>query len=146
MGKVYLTKSGGNRTTLTDIESADYPGCYCRIVDGVPEWVNPPMIPGVEYRTTERYFGRAVYQKLINLGALPPNGVARYTGVFNYYDILDLQLYVKSDISFRGISGYGSSRASVWAEEYHNIAVLTTDLSDTTYYGYALAKYTKEAP
>jgi len=27
------------------------------------EWVNPPMVPGVEYRTTERIHGLAVYKK-----------------------------------------------------------------------------------
>lgn len=33
------------------------------------EWVNPPMQPGVEYRTTERYQGNSVYTKLVDLGA-----------------------------------------------------------------------------
>ena len=37
------------------------------------EWVNPPMQLGVEYRTTERYLGKPVYVKLINLGNLPNN-------------------------------------------------------------------------
>lgn len=31
-----------------------------------PEWENPPMIPGVEYRTTKRHNGAAVYTKLIH--------------------------------------------------------------------------------
>ena len=35
------------------------------------EWVNPALVLGVEYRTVERYMGKAVYQKLINFGALP---------------------------------------------------------------------------
>ena len=35
------------------------------------EWINPPMLTGVEYRTTERYKGKAVYTKLINFGYLP---------------------------------------------------------------------------
>ena len=35
------------------------------------EYVNPPMQLGVEYRTTERYRGKPVYQKLIDFGALP---------------------------------------------------------------------------
>lgn len=35
------------------------------------EWVNPPMLLGVEYRTTERYQGKPVYVKAIDLGALP---------------------------------------------------------------------------
>ena len=32
------------------------------------QWENPPMVLGVEYRTTERYFNKAVYTKLINVG------------------------------------------------------------------------------
>ena len=35
------------------------------------EWVNPPMIPGVEYRTTERWNGNVVYTKLVSCGLLP---------------------------------------------------------------------------
>lgn len=46
-------------------ESEEHPGCYYRIVNGTTEWMNPPMIPGVEYRTTERYNGYAVYRKLV---------------------------------------------------------------------------------
>ena len=34
------------------------------------EWVNPPMEPGKEYRTTERYLGKPVYAKAINFGVL----------------------------------------------------------------------------
>lgn len=30
------------------------------------DWVNPPMVAGVEYRTTERYMGKPVYHKLIS--------------------------------------------------------------------------------
>lgn len=33
------------------------------------EWINPPMLPGVEYRTTERWEGKPVYTKLVSLGA-----------------------------------------------------------------------------
>lgn len=35
------------------------------------EWISPPMMAGVEYRTTERYNGKPVYTKYINFGALP---------------------------------------------------------------------------
>ena len=34
-------------------------------------WVNPPLEVGVEYRTTERYNGKPVYTKLVNIGSLP---------------------------------------------------------------------------
>lgn len=55
------------------------------------EYVNPPMVPGVEYRTTERWNGKAVYKKLIDVGTLP-NGVTKtftnlitgYTGIVGY--------------------------------------------------------------
>lgn len=53
------------------IESEAHPGCYYRTVDGVTEWINPPMAVGVEYRTTERYLGSPVYAKLIDAGILP---------------------------------------------------------------------------
>lgn len=35
------------------------------------EWENPPMMPDIEYRTTERYHGFPVYKKLVTFGALP---------------------------------------------------------------------------
>lgn len=36
-----------------------------RIVNGVKEWINPPMEPGVEYRTTELWNGKPVYRQLV---------------------------------------------------------------------------------
>ena len=58
------------------IEDETYKGCYYRIVDGEKEWVNPPMNLDVEYRTTERHLGKAVYVQKINLGNLP-NGASK---------------------------------------------------------------------
>lgn len=37
------------------------------------EWVNPPMVAGVEYRTTERWNGKPVYVRLVNYGTMPNN-------------------------------------------------------------------------
>ena len=51
-------------------EHPDHPGCYYRIVNGASEWINPPMIPGVQYRTAERYEGKSVFRKLVNCGTL----------------------------------------------------------------------------
>lgn len=33
------------------------------------EWINPPMVPGVEYRTTNRFNRKTVYTKLLDCGA-----------------------------------------------------------------------------
>ena len=54
-----------------------YPSCYYRMVDGVKEWINPPMASGVEYRTTERWQGKPVYTKIISFGKLP-NAASAY--------------------------------------------------------------------
>lgn len=35
------------------------------------EYTDPPMVPGVEYRTTGRRNGKVVYTKLVSLGMLP---------------------------------------------------------------------------
>lgn len=68
----------GSRTDTLGIRQYFYPDgldghLVRRLVDGSwqPwEWVNPPMIPGVEYRTTERWNGSPVYAKGINIGYL----------------------------------------------------------------------------
>ena len=42
---------------------------------GFGEWglENPPVLPGFEYRTTERYLGKPVYAKTIECGTVPLN-------------------------------------------------------------------------
>lgn len=59
----------GIQGALAAAEDPDHTGCYFRTVDGEAEWLNPPMVVGVEYRTAERYNGSPVYVKLIDLGA-----------------------------------------------------------------------------
>ena len=59
----------GARENITGLyEDSDYPGCYYRIVDGEKEWLNPPMIAGTEYRTTERHLGKVVYATNFDCG------------------------------------------------------------------------------
>jgi len=65
-GGIY--NSDGSAMYAPATESAQYPGCYYRTVDGETEWINPPMVAGVEYRTTERWNGQSVYRKLISCG------------------------------------------------------------------------------
>lgn len=49
--------SGGNKAQR--VKNTDW---------GEWEWVNPPMVPDEEYRTTERWDSKAVYTKLVDLG------------------------------------------------------------------------------
>ena len=62
------------------VESADFPGCFYRMVDGVQEWLNPPLMDGVEYRTTERVRGNVVYARRFDCGNAT-NGKIVYTGL-----------------------------------------------------------------
>ena len=76
------------------IESADYPGCYYRMVGGVVEWLNPPMILDIEYRTTERHNGKPVYVKLFDFGALPNATMKeKDTKISIAYRIIDRAVY-----------------------------------------------------
>lgn len=56
------------------VESDNYPGCYYRTVSGETEWLNPPMVAGTEYRTTERFLGKPVYTQLITIDSFPNAG------------------------------------------------------------------------
>ena len=64
------------------IESEEYPGCYYRIVNDKTEWINPPMVDGVEYRLTERFNGKAVFTKLVSASW-------EYAKSIEFYDTID---------------------------------------------------------
>ena len=61
------------RGYIPPIESSDNPGCYYKLVDGEKEWLNPPMVLGVEYRTTERNEGKPVYAAKVSPGTMVAN-------------------------------------------------------------------------
>lgn len=59
------------------------------------EYVNPPMILGVEYRTTERYSRNPVYKKAINFGMAPnttykevAHGISDFSQLVSYCGML----------------------------------------------------------
>lgn len=53
------------------MEDTNSPDCYYQYTNGIVEWANPPLLDGVEYRTTERFNGEPVYVKMIDFGTLP---------------------------------------------------------------------------
>lgn len=137
---------------LDGAQSAEHPGCFYRMVNGVMEWINPPAAIGVEYRTVQRWNGHPVYQKIVALGRLPNAQVSRYNNIASFDHITELSLLVKTsadndaaDINgaFSAISLYGSGTASIWAEAKANIAVNTYSWDASGFEGYALMKYVK---
>ena len=78
---------------LGGIESTEYPGCYYRMVSGVVEWFNPPMILSKEYRTTERYLGKPVYTMMRPSVTLGSAGSTAYIeGLANIQDVIDYRI------------------------------------------------------
>ena len=55
------------------------------------EYENPPMVFGVEYRTTERWNGYAVYTKLVDLGIVPVGerdiDIGFFAGLIRHYAV-----------------------------------------------------------
>lgn len=64
--KAYVDSKVSNSSKV--FEDGSYTGCYYRLVDGAVEWLNPPGVVGVAYRTAERYKGNPVWVKTIAVG------------------------------------------------------------------------------
>lgn len=60
------------------------------------EWEceNPPMTVGVEYRTTERWEGKAVYVKLVDCGTLANNANKNVTCIIPSWTIVDFEMTI----------------------------------------------------
>ena len=124
-------------------ESEEYPGCYYRNVDGETDWLNPPMEPGVEYRTTERQSGNPVYVQVFTVDSLPNTG--RHT-ITHDKGISDTE-FVRAEAvacrkgsdgvsysyyNFPMISDGGAVRAVI---QYGANAVFITTFADVSAYG-----------
>lgn len=104
---------------------------------GTWEWINPPMVLGDEYRTTERYLGKPVYCKVVYFGALPNNS-GKYVSISSGVEYT-IQVDV---INATGscLTGYGTI-SNVSASPGNILISTTDDMSDTIAYCYC--KYTK---
>lgn len=122
------------------------------------EWQNPPMVQGVEYRTTERYNGKPVYCKYISFGALP-NGASNSNGISKTVTFSSEADTVIRPISVTGT--YGSSESTqhmslpsfahnanlsyqvaLYCVNYRQVRV-TTNVDASAFVGFALVKYWK---
>ena len=102
------------------------------------EWPNPPMMIGVEYRTTERYMGKPVYAKCVYLGLLPNNTSATYPIAENIHRLTHCVIEVQGGVVNVLDSYYSRITASA-------NGVLITSVNDASALGEANAfvKYTK---
>lgn len=109
------------------------------------EWVNPPMVVGTEYRTTERYNGKPVYVKAISCGAMPNATTTKVSDEFRATSIISVDGVTSGGTHFPTYSGHTASigRIDVFVNIYGNIWITTTtDWSNET--ATIVLKYTKD--
>lgn len=108
------------------------------------EYVTPPMILGVEYRTTERWQGKAVYCKLVSLGTLPDSATSEKDIVFFAGPMAEL---VSVDVSTYAGSTWRTEDTR-WSKYVYkdsagaHIVIKATE-NVSGYSGFATFKYTK---
>lgn len=98
------------------------------------EWENPPMVLGVEYRTTKRHNGKALYVIRVNVGALPnraSNGVpvTKTDGTnVTFAEIVEISGVAKSSGGNNPMGNQGGL-SDVWItnESKMTVNMLTTD-------------------
>lgn len=128
---------------------------------GAWEYVNPPMNAGVEYRTTERWNGKAVYARLIDCGYLPANsmqyvnlGSINQTGIVGVVGCTAVAInpsYSNSDFStlpafYEGtqlIASADLTATTIDGVQSHAIRVVT-GFDWSAYKAYATIRYTKD--
>lgn len=130
------------------VESSEHPGCYFRTANGVTEWVNPPAMLGIEYRTTERWNGKPVYVTAMDLGILPTSGDkdVYYPVSLECENIVSYDVIISNpDLGARSLPTFasdGSIMAYAWAL---NASIRITVMRDmSAYNGRAIVKYTKD--
>lgn len=75
------------------IQSSDHPGHYSRTMGEESEWLNPPMVEGVEYRTTERFAGAPVYTKIVKGNAPEAGTKGKVTIAFGASGLLRIECF-----------------------------------------------------
>lgn len=102
-------------------ESLDYPGCFYRNVGQEKEWLNPPLVAGVEYRTAERNIEKPVYAKVVEY--TPSAAIGNSSGTATVYidhGISNFNRPIRVDTTFNGtsqlpyVSGSGCVTAISW--------------------------------
>lgn len=131
----------------------DVTDTFSTLVDGLDklwesqlEYANPPMLLGVEYRTTERYLGKPVYVKTVDCG-LPQTNTTWATahGISTAKSFISVTAqsgyYIANGI-FKSSEGLDGDSMTV-ATDPINIHISTYGTWSTSEHVIALIKYTK---
>ena len=136
-----------------DMTDGSFQGSFCtRTIYGSKiypwEYINPPMVPGVEYRTTERYIGKPVYVKMVDCGSLPNAGYKAVNigtpGLEKVIEISGCAIDTKGDFYSIPATNFSSSVHDVGLYATGSQAIAISTQSDrSNYRAYVKVKYTK---
>jgi hypothetical protein len=106
------------------------------------EWVNPPMVLGKLYRTTERWNGKVVYTKMVSVGNLPNTSTKSVEGVVTngFTNLVDLKYYIYAGYTHRNYDSRVSM--AVKTENQYAWIDITTTENLSGYAGFVTLKYT----
>ena len=111
------------------------------------EYINPPMVAGTEYRTTERWNGKVVYTRLINCGAMPNNTNVNINCLVKTWTVIDFEVVFISDylsIKLPHFDASGKMTARAICNTNSSVIQIMTTTDMSSYTGYATIKYTKD--
>lgn len=111
------------------------------------EYINPPMQPGAEYRTTERCKGKPVYAKLLYVGNIGKNSSVTVCFENDENNRTSEYIVYIEGYSFNNNRYFVSSKVSVTDARANGVGTITLKNADTAYgsdANYVWVKYTKK--
>ena len=126
-------------------------GCFYRTLPGAneKEWINPPKVPGVEYRLTERWNGKVLYQKAITIASLPNKSFAYIDTKTSFLNMIFVDGYAYNATNGQFFSfpvyleGKSMPSAVINKMDPNGFILLTTTEDMTAYNAEVVIKYTK---
>lgn len=134
---------------IIGFESSEYPGCYYRQLDNNEvEWLNPPMVLGVEYRTAERWEAKPVYVKRFYVAKMSNDTeMLVYVGVTGNKVISVTGFMINDKSSFHNFplvrTNVVATTASLSSVNSTGYLTINVDADLTKYECYILVKYVK---
>lgn len=151
------TNKKNKQYILTLISDETYKDCFCHFQNNETEWLNPPMVPGEEYRTMKRYNESAVYTKLVDLGVLPAlnegssYGIKRVATEAKIDTVVSFQSFAVSSDKRRYTMPFVTNDGSIGCRmtiednlEESSVVIRTYAAAMANYTGYAILEYTKK--
>lgn len=134
------------------IEHDTYKGCYYRIVNGETEWINPPNMPGIEYKTTERWNGKPLYRKVFYTASLPNKSIVGIEIASSFDTVVSVEgfavdsdnnMYYPFPIILNGLSPIAVIQFVEGDGGDGSLVAISTNEDLTWFKAYITVKYTK---